>query len=168
MFLTCPMGKWCFLRNSNDRGNVKSILLVNSFFVLVEMMAGVVNASFSLPEGQAVKMIFSAPCSLCWEFAFIPKSGMKSLFIRIDSSSHTADSSAKVITSFMSLFLPVYLFFCHGYFFFQIDCLEPSFTDSVSVSVSVSVSISFSISVSVSVSEFRIPCFSAAVIIAIV
>ena len=119
MFLTCPVGKWCFLRNSNDRGNVKSILLVNSFFGLVEMMAGLVNASFSLPEGQAVKMIFSAPCSLCWEFAFIPKSGMKSLFIRIDSSSHTADSSAKVITSFMSLFLPVYLFCCHGYFFFS-------------------------------------------------
>ena len=38
--------------------------------------------------------------------------------------------------------------------------------DSVFVAVSVSVSISFSISVSVS--EFRIPCFSAAIIIVII
>ena len=50
---------------SNDRGNVKSILLVNSFFGLVEMTAALVNAGFSLSEWQAVKMIFSAPCSLC-------------------------------------------------------------------------------------------------------
>ena len=30
--------------------------------VLVEMTSGLVNASFSLPEWQAVKMIFFAPC----------------------------------------------------------------------------------------------------------
>ena len=29
---------------------------------LVEMTSGLVNASFSLPEWQAVKMIFFAPC----------------------------------------------------------------------------------------------------------
>ena len=31
---------------------------------LVEMTSGIVNASFSLPEGEAVKMIFFAPCHL--------------------------------------------------------------------------------------------------------
>ena len=42
---------------------MKSILLVKKFLELVEMMSGLVNASFSLPEWQAVKMIFFAPCS---------------------------------------------------------------------------------------------------------
>ena len=32
------------------------------FLALVEMTSGLVNAIFSLPEGQAVKMIFFAPC----------------------------------------------------------------------------------------------------------
>ena len=40
---------------------MKSILLVKKFLGLVEMMSGLVNASFSLPEWQAVKMIFFAP-----------------------------------------------------------------------------------------------------------
>ena len=41
---------------------MKSILLVKKLLGLVEMMSGlVVNASFSLPERQAVKMIFLAP-----------------------------------------------------------------------------------------------------------
>ena len=61
LFLTCPTGKWCFLRNSINRRTVKSILLVKKFLGLVEMMCGLVNASFSLPEWQAVKMIFFAP-----------------------------------------------------------------------------------------------------------
>ena len=39
-----------------------SILLVKKFLGLVEMTSGLVNASFSLPEWQAVKMIFFAPC----------------------------------------------------------------------------------------------------------
>ena len=51
-----------FLRNSNNRRTVKSILLVKKFLGLVEMMSGLLNASFSLPEQQAVKMIFFAPC----------------------------------------------------------------------------------------------------------
>ena len=38
-----------------------SILLVKKFLGLVEMTSGLVNASFSLPEWQAVKMIFFAP-----------------------------------------------------------------------------------------------------------
>ena len=48
----------------NNRRTVKSILLVKKLLGLVEMMSGlVVNASFSLPERQAVKMIFLAPLS---------------------------------------------------------------------------------------------------------
>jgi len=42
---------------------VKSVLLVKKFLGLVGMMSGLVNASFSLPKWQAVKMIFFAPCS---------------------------------------------------------------------------------------------------------
>ena len=37
------------------------ILLVKKLLGLVEMMSGLVNASFSLREWQAVKMIFFAP-----------------------------------------------------------------------------------------------------------
>ena len=40
-------------------------LLIKKFFLgggLVEMTFGLVNASFSLPEWQAVKMTFFAPC----------------------------------------------------------------------------------------------------------
>ena len=59
-----PDGKVIFLRNSNNRRSVKSILLVKTFLGLVEMMSGLVNASFSLPEWQAVKMIFFASCFL--------------------------------------------------------------------------------------------------------
>ena len=40
---------------------MKSILLVKKFLGLVEMTSGLVNANFSLPEWQAVKMIFFAP-----------------------------------------------------------------------------------------------------------
>ena len=42
---------------------MKSILFVKKFSGLVDMTAGfIVNASFSLPEWRAVKMIFFAPC----------------------------------------------------------------------------------------------------------
>ena len=51
-----------FLRNSNNRRTVKSILLIKKRLGLSEMTSGLVNASFSLPEWQAVKMIFFAPC----------------------------------------------------------------------------------------------------------
>ena len=40
---------------------MKSILLFKKLLVLVEMTLGRVNASFSLPEWQAVKIIFFAP-----------------------------------------------------------------------------------------------------------
>ena len=58
-----------------------------------------------------------------------------------------------------NLFICVFFFFICLFillslliFFFQIDCLEPSFTDSV-----------FRFRDSIAVSGFRIPCFSAAV-----
>ena len=51
-----------FLRNSNNRRTVKSILFVKKLLGLAEMTSGLVTASFSLPFGQAVKVIFSAPC----------------------------------------------------------------------------------------------------------
>ena len=55
------MGKWYFLRNLNNRGTV-----INPahqiFFGLVEMTFGLVHVSYSLPEWQAVKLTFFAPC----------------------------------------------------------------------------------------------------------
>ena len=56
-----PHGQVIFLRNSNNRRTVKSILFVKTFLGLVEMTSGLVNAGFSLPEWQAVKTIFFAP-----------------------------------------------------------------------------------------------------------
>ena len=50
-----------FFRNSNNRRNVKSILLVKKFLGLVEMTSGLLNARFSLPKWQAVKMNFIVP-----------------------------------------------------------------------------------------------------------
>ena len=50
------------LRNSNNRRTVKAILRVKTLLGLVEMTSGLVNASFSFPKWQAVKMIFFAPC----------------------------------------------------------------------------------------------------------
>ena len=40
---------------------MKSVLLVKKLSGLVEMTSGLVSVSFSLPEWQAVKMIFFAP-----------------------------------------------------------------------------------------------------------
>ena len=54
--------------------------------------------------------------------------------ICIDSSSHTAVSSSQLIYSFMSSFFYLFSYFiviATSFFFLQIDCLEPSFTDSV-------------------------------------
>ena len=42
---------------------MKLILVVKKLSGLVEMMNGLVNASFRLPKRQAVKMIFFAPCT---------------------------------------------------------------------------------------------------------
>ena len=40
VFNQCPTGKCCFLRNSNNRRTVKSILLIKKLLRLVEMMCG--------------------------------------------------------------------------------------------------------------------------------
>ena len=63
------MGKLSFLRNSNYRRTVRSILLIKTFCGLVEMMFGPVNVSFSLPEWQDVKMTFFAPS--CYKEIFM-------------------------------------------------------------------------------------------------
>ena len=61
-FVTCPTGKWSILRNSTYRRTRKSILLIKKFWGLDEMTFGLVNATFSLPKWQAVKMTFFEPC----------------------------------------------------------------------------------------------------------
>ena len=58
-----PDGQVMFLSNSNKGRTVKSILLIKKLLGLVQMMSGLVNAAFSLPKGQAIKMIFFAPCT---------------------------------------------------------------------------------------------------------
>ena len=67
------MGKGSFLRNSNYKRTVKSILLIKTFLGLVEMTFGLVYASLSLPEWQAVKMTFFALCS-CHFFLLVTNS----------------------------------------------------------------------------------------------
>ena len=56
-----PDGQVMFMRNSNNRRSVESILLDEKLLGLVEITSGLANASFSLPEWQAVKMVFFAP-----------------------------------------------------------------------------------------------------------
>ena len=46
--------------------NCEINLLIKTFLGLVEMMLGLVNVSFSLPEWQAVKMTFFAPWVHVW------------------------------------------------------------------------------------------------------
>ena len=52
---------------------MRSILLLKKLLGLVEMRSGLVNVTFSLPEWQAVKMIFFAPCE---QLAPISKAGL--------------------------------------------------------------------------------------------
>ena len=59
--LNLPDGQVKFLRNSNYRRTVKSILLIKKYLGLVEMTFGLVYVSLSLPEWQAVKITFFAP-----------------------------------------------------------------------------------------------------------
>ena len=46
----------------DGQNNCEINLLIKTFFGLVEMIFGLVNVGFSLPEWQAVKMTFFAPC----------------------------------------------------------------------------------------------------------
>ena len=56
------IGQVRFLEEFKLLKNFEFNLLIETFLGLVEMMFGLVNVSFSLPEWQAVKMIFFAPC----------------------------------------------------------------------------------------------------------
>ena len=55
-------GQVKFFEASKSQTNCEINLLVKTFLGLVEMMFGLVNVSFSLPEWQAVKLTFFAPC----------------------------------------------------------------------------------------------------------
>ena len=59
--LNLPNGQVKFLRNSNYRRTVKSILLIKTFLGLVKMTFGLVYARPSLAEWQGVKITFFAP-----------------------------------------------------------------------------------------------------------
>ena len=56
-----PDGQVKFLKEFKLQRNCEINLLIKTFLGLVEMMFGLVNVSFSLPEWQAVKMTFFAP-----------------------------------------------------------------------------------------------------------
>ena len=50
---------------------MKAILLIKKLLGLVEMMSRLVNANFSLPERQAVKIIFFAPWGVSYKLNII-------------------------------------------------------------------------------------------------
>ena len=60
----------CFLEFKLQK-NCESSLLIKTVLWLVEMMFGLVNASFSLPERQAVKMTFLHPVLYWVSFAWL-------------------------------------------------------------------------------------------------
>ena len=60
--LNFAIGQVKFFEEFKLQENCESNLLIKPFLGLVEMMFGLVNVSFSLPEWQAVKMTFFAPC----------------------------------------------------------------------------------------------------------
>ena len=55
-------GQVNFFEEFKLQKNCEINLLIKTFLGLVEMMFGLVNVSFSLPEWKAVKMTFFAPC----------------------------------------------------------------------------------------------------------
>ena len=57
-----PDGQVKVFENFKLQKNCEINLLIKTFLGLVEMMFGLVNVSFSLPEWQAVKITFFAPC----------------------------------------------------------------------------------------------------------
>ena len=60
--LNLPDGQVKFFEEFKLQKNCEINLLIKMLLGLVEMMFGLVNVSFSLPEWQAVKMTFFAPC----------------------------------------------------------------------------------------------------------
>ena len=63
------MGKSCFLRNSNNRRTVQSILLVKKLSGLVEMACRLVNASNQLAQMAISKNDFL--CTLIGRSSFV-------------------------------------------------------------------------------------------------
>ena len=59
--INLPNGQVKFFEESKLQRNSEINLLIKAFLGLVEMMFGLVNVSFSLPEWQAVKVTFFAP-----------------------------------------------------------------------------------------------------------
>ena len=66
--INLPDGQMNFFEEFKLQKNCEINLLIKTFLGLVEMMFGLVNVSFSLPEWQAVKMTFFAPCILLLSF----------------------------------------------------------------------------------------------------
>ena len=61
--LNLPDGQVIFFEEFEEQKNCEiNYSALQKALGLVEMMSGLVNVSFSLPEWQAVKMIFFAPC----------------------------------------------------------------------------------------------------------
>ena len=59
--INLPDGQVKFLKEFKLQRNCEINLLIKTFLGPDEMMFGLVNVSFSLPEWQAVKMTFFAP-----------------------------------------------------------------------------------------------------------
>ena len=60
--INLPDGQVNFFEEFNLQKNCEINLFIKTFCGQVEMIFGLVNVSFSLPEWQAVKMTFFAPC----------------------------------------------------------------------------------------------------------
>ena len=60
--INLPNGHVKFFEEFKLQKSCEINLLIKTFLVLVEIMFGLVNVSFSLLEWQAVKMTFFAPC----------------------------------------------------------------------------------------------------------
>ena len=59
--LNLPEGQVKFFEKFKLQKNFEINLLIKTLLGLVEIMFGLVNVNFSLPEWQAVKMTFFAP-----------------------------------------------------------------------------------------------------------
>ena len=60
--INLPVGQVKFFEEFKLQKNCEINLLITTFLGLVEMMFGPVNVTFNLPEWQAVKLTFFAPC----------------------------------------------------------------------------------------------------------
>ena len=63
LFLTCLTGKCCFLGRFKLQKDCYQSCQSKRVLGIVEMTCGLVHAIYSLPEWQAVKLIFFAPCT---------------------------------------------------------------------------------------------------------